>query len=406
MKIGLSIAYLRNGGGTYQLLYLAKALKKAGHDVTIFTLRDDIGKINSSLTNGLSIRSTHFDDKSLEKRHNQIVGYFVYLNYLVKAIYTLYSLINKEDFDILNPHEWPASWASSLVKFKKGTPLVWMCNDVWHIGKYKEFSEKRIVFQIGDLTLVRFADIILSLLIDRIVVLDGKIKSIIEKSYRAPVKIVRSGVDLNKFAKLPEKRIAREKLGLPQDRVIFLCFSIFLPHRRFEDAVKAFKIIHSNGKNNSTVLVIAGSASYDAGYAGKIRSLITEYGLEDRVFLKTEYFDEKKHLDLLSAADVFIFPNERQTWGLIVIEAMASGKPCIVSSGAGVSEIIEEKNNGFVFKVKNVTQLAQKMEVLLKDKNLREEIGENARKYVFDNLSWGKYADGMLKVFKEVLTLK
>ncbi len=400
MKIGLLLQELRNGGGAYQLLHLAQELTKQHHTIYIYTMKDSLTQLNPELTKDLIIRTLSKELK-INPAHGQLVGFLAFVFYQFRLCWALANLADQDELNLVNPHEWPMQWAGVLIKWRKKIPVVWMCNDVWQIGKYN--LEKRVVFKIGDRTIIPVFDLFLTRFVDQIVVLDHRIQKIILQHYQKKSVVVRSGLDLELFEKIPTQTEARKKTELPQDMFIFLCMSIFLKHRRFEDVVVAFKKLKEANPTQKMLLVIAGSDKYEKEYADAVRKIADEVGIADQVQFRTEYLPEVGKRLLLSAADVFIFPNQNQTWGIIVTEAMASGLPCIVSNGAGVHEIIQNQENGLIFKVRNIDQLSNEMERLLTNPQLKNKIGQQARKYVFENISWQKYGQSMINIFGQIL---
>jgi glycosyltransferase involved in cell wall biosynthesis len=300
--------------------------------------------------------------------------------------------------DILNPHEWPASWACVFVKLYKRVPVVWMCNDVWHLPD--EGEETRLRFKVMKKTVIGATDFILSLFIDRIVVLDNRIKGIVKNYYHKEAIVIRSGIDLEDYKKEISQASAREQLKIEKNSFVFICFSIFFPHRRFEDVIEAFRRLYN--ENSNARLMIIGSSQFDQDYYLKIKKLRESYNLQMAIDINDSFLPEDQVKKYLIAADVFVFPNEKQTWGLAVIEAMALGKPCIVSDEVGVHEIINNGENGLIFKCRNIDDLSEKMERLFKDEKLRKKIGLNAQKFVFANFSWENYAGQMMDVFQKV----
>jgi glycosyltransferase involved in cell wall biosynthesis len=106
-----------------------------------------------------------------------------------------------------------------------------------------------------------------------------------------------------------------------------------------------------------------------------------------------------------ASCDVFLFP-QQITWGLAVVEAMASSKPVIVAKGCGVAEIIQDNVNGMLVENGKPEEIAKKVENLITDPSLREKIGKNAMNYVKEHLSWEKYAMTMEGVFEKVVKNK
>ncbi len=398
MRIGFIIQELKNGGGSYQLLQLAQELKKRKHDVYIYTTKDSISSLRPDLTKRITIRTLHPSIRVKDESHGQLIGVILYLWYQMKLITAFIGLAKSDSLDVINPHEWPMHWAGVFLKLRKRIPVVWMCNDVWHITN----SENRILFKIVNKTLIQFMDLFLTFFVDEILVLDKRMFFIVSSYYHKKPLVVRSGIDLDKFQNMPTKKTSRKEFKLAQNSFMFLCFSIFFPHRRFEDAIFAFEKILKNVQTKiNPSLVIVGSDAYDKSYVEKIKNLVVEMGIQNNVFVRTGYFTEKEKLCLISACDVFVFPNEKQTWGIVVTEAMAAGKPCIVSDEAGIHDIIKNKENGMIFKVRDIDDLYRDMKELFEEEKLRNKLGKNARKYVFENLSWKKYAENMLNIFNK-----
>lgn len=394
MKIGIVCTTLDFGGGSYQLLELAKELSKR-NKVTVLVYEDKTeGKYNE-LKKNLDIKRVK---RSSKKTSGNVIEFF--FNSLLSQLSLARLILLEKDIDVLNPHEWPTFWSCIFVKLIKRKPIYWMCNDVWHIPNQQESFEKRTSFKLLNYFVVFPVDKFLALFIDKIIVLDNRVKRIVSQYYKKETVVIRSGVDLEKYKTILDKNSARVALGLPKGKIIFLCLSIFFKHRRFEDVLKAYKSMLNKKQYRESLVVIIGSKQYDMEYYQLIKKLVDNLQIKRQVVLKSDFIDEQKKNIFLSSCDVFVFPNEKQTWGLGVIEAMASGAACIVSDQAGVSEVINSWENGIIFKTADTKDLRIKMQALYDNPGLRKKIGKNAREYVFSNLSWEKYSTDMLNVFK------
>ena len=84
----------------------------------------------------------------------------------------------------------------------------------------------------------------------------------------------------------------------------------------------------------------------------------------------------------LVAADFLCLPSHREGFGSVIIEAAAVGIPAIGSQIYGISDAIIDKQTGLLFEVKNISQLRDRIQMLLEDENLRESLGSNARRNV------------------------
>ncbi|KAB3547275.1 MAG: glycosyltransferase, partial [ANME-2 cluster archaeon] len=106
-----------------------------------------------------------------------------------------------------------------------------------------------------------------------------------------------------------------------------------------------------------------------------LKKLVSDLGLEDRVIF-TGFMPD----DLLKAAykrcDLLAFPSHTEGFGLVVVEAWMYKKPVVVSTGAGVSELVMDGLNGYTFEPGNVSELAYKINTVLASPDYAECIGE------------------------------
>lgn len=110
---------------------------------------------------------------------------------------------------------------------------------------------------------------------------------------------------------------------------------------------------------------------------------------EDVCITGPKYGDDKAKEFLLS--DIFVFPTHyaNEAFPLVNLEAMSYGKPIISTNEGGIADMIEDQKTGFIIEARNPEILAEKISILLKDGNLRREMGKNAKitfneKYTLD----------------------
>ena len=100
---------------------------------------------------------------------------------------------------------------------------------------------------------------------------------------------------------------------------------------------------------------------------------------------------------LFSSADVFLMPSLHESGVLAIHEALASGLPVITTPNAG--SIVRDGKDGFVVPIRDVEALAEKMEKLYRDEQLRREMGVNARKRA-EEFTWERYRKTLGDVLK------
>ena len=115
----------------------------------------------------------------------------------------------------------------------------------------------------------------------------------------------------------------------------------------------------------------------------------------------TGLVSETDLINLYSSAEIYVFPSLYEGFGLPPLESMACQTPVAASYISSIPEVCG-KGNAVFFNPHDYKDMAIKINALLKDKNLREELIQNGFKWV-KNFSWDKMADETLKIYKECL---
>jgi phosphatidylinositol alpha 1,6-mannosyltransferase len=96
--------------------------------------------------------------------------------------------------------------------------------------------------------------------------------------------------------------------------------------------------------------------------------------------------------------DLFVFPSETDTFGLVVLEAFASGVPAVVRDAGGPKEIVQHGKTGYV--AGNLEQFVAFTDSLLKEPEVLRSMGLAAREYALST-SWEKIFEGMYKAYAQ-----
>jgi glycosyltransferase involved in cell wall biosynthesis len=174
-----------------------------------------------------------------------------------------------------------------------------------------------------------------------------------------------------------------------------------MPHRRLEDAIEAVALLKRQGQRIK--LLLAGSGALFPEYFASLQALTTEQGLQDTVIFTGKVADDEMR-DFFCACDAFLFPNENQTWGLAVLEAMACGTPVLVSQGAAVHEVLTDGHDAVLFPARDPGALAQEIEQLIANPNERAKIAANGLELVRTEYNWQRFGEKMADVFRQVVS--
>lgn len=167
----------------------------------------------------------------------------------------------------------------------------------------------------------------------------------------------------------------------------------------FSLAVRAFQIFAE--KNPSSTLTIAG----DGPEGPRLKRLIRSQNMEDKVkLLGTIPRDDL--LSRMDASDVLLFPSLRDGGGAVVIEAMAAARPVVCLDVGGPGFYVAD---GCGIKItpttslETVNDLADALERLYLDKELRMEIGRTAREHVQEIYHWDKLGERLMEIYRPII---
>lgn len=177
----------------------------------------------------------------------------------------------------------------------------------------------------------------------------------------------------------------------------FLWVARFIDWKHPELPVKAAKVLASKGYDFEINMYGAGPETE------KIKKLIQENNLGSFVNLKGN-LPNKDILKEMDSHDAFLFTSDRnEGWGAVVNEAMGRGCPVIGSNAIGaVPFLIQDKENGIIFKDRNLDDLVACMELIIKDSELREKMAINAYKTIQDKWSPKVAAENLLQLIEAI----
>jgi glycosyltransferase involved in cell wall biosynthesis len=197
-------------------------------------------------------------------------------------------------------------------------------------------------------------------------------------------------IDLGAYDKPSADEIERfdQKFGIQEDDRVLLIVARLDPQKGHDRAIKAFARVVRNFPNSK--LIIIGDGSFSGSKQGiglskaeillnQLRELVTTLGLEENVV----FTGHLTHSELQAAyqrCELTILPSVLEGFGLVVIESWIYKKPTLVSSAAGISELIKQGENGFLFSPDNLDDLADKISSLLSDQDLARSLGKNGYK--------------------------
>lgn len=210
--------------------------------------------------------------------------------------------------------------------------------------------------------------------------------------------LIPNGVDLSRFV-IPESKLQKSlDLQKPNRRVI-ITVSRLVPKNGLADLITAFHILRSKlSPSDQAVqnlkLVIIGNGPQRE----ELFQLSADLGLKENVEFLGSIPNEEIY-DHLSSSSVFVRPSRSEGLGVAFLEAMAAGVPIVAPPVGGIPDFLRDGKTGIFCKVGDPNDIADKINMILSDDNLRERLVLNGRKLVEEKYDWDKIAVQFKKIY-------
>ncbi len=215
------------------------------------------------------------------------------------------------------------------------------------------------------------------------------------------IKIVNYGINLKifKFSE-GERDNVRQKLNIPNHDKVILFLSLLSKQKGADIAIRALNYLADNNKNIK--LIIAG----DGEYLEEAKLLVNNFNLSSRAIF-TGFIHNEDTSKYYNASDVFIFPTLRlESFGIVIAEAMACGKPVIASNIGSIPDVIDNGINGILIPPGDFKELAGQINFLLNDKQYSEMLSQNARRKAMERFGLDRMIEETIDVFELARTGK
>lgn len=360
MKIGLvsPYDYAIPGGVTNHISHLADCFARMGHQVKVLAPCSN-DRPHASPNGVIPLgRVTHVP-------HNGSIAAVTLSWWLMPKVR---ATLANEGFDVVHVHE-PVC------------PLLpWMVlslSNAVNVGSFHAYYERSFWYSVGGYTL---AKMLTSRLTGKIAV-SAAARDCVNRYLPGDYGLIPNGIDLERFARntRPLREFCDGKLN-----ILFV--------GRLEERKGIIHLLQSyeqvKQEYPDTRLIIVGPDSGNGKY--DYRQEVAKKGLEDVAFVG--YVPEADLPRYYHTADIFCAPAiGKESFGIILLEAMAAGKPIIASKITGYSQLLNSGVEGLLVPPKDTPALGQAICTLLSDKAMREEMGargkEKVKRYSWENVA-------------------
>lgn len=347
-KIGIT-CYPTVGGSGVVATELGKALAEKGHDIHFIT---------SSLPFRLDEQKANIYFHEVEVNQYSV---FRYPPYDLALASKMADVINRENLDILHvhyaiPHAISAYLAKEMTDRDVKVVTTLHGTDITVLGYDPSLSD---IIRFG----IEKSDVVTA-------VSDDLIRQTNELlDINKPVETVYNFVDHRIYypREVPE---LKAKLGISPDSKVLSHVSNFRKVKRVGDVVRVLAKVR---EQTDAVLLLIG----EGPELKVISRLVSELGLTDYVHFLG---NQKRIAELLSISDVSLLLSEKESFGLVILEAMACGVPVVGTDIGGIPEVIEDGVSGAICPVADIAAASEKTLRILQNSDLRKSMSKAAVK--------------------------
>ena len=364
LKIALVVKQLNVRGGTHkQLLRLAEYLVAAGHEIRVFTQTYDPAMTYPEFS----------AFKVISIKVPQVIARWKLVCEQVKQI--ALALRIAKWADVVNIHDLGCEELTLWLKIATNCMIVWQVNDISHVYRIGASAQ---MLERWHYPIRRRLYSSIAVLPEVITVNVGKNRARIEKLFARNARLYYCGVDA-----LPDRLDRGDRARGMEIEVVST--GLFFRYRNYEG------IIHSLAYARRVLdiqanLKIIGSTKYDPLYAAEVQQLADREGVPTMILGEV---DEPTLRDCYRRADLFMFMNIDQSWGLAIFEAMSCGIPCVISNSVGAVEVLEDGVHAIIVPPTNVIETAMRIQRLINNDDARLNMVERARDLT-KKMSWAE----------------
>ena len=296
-------------------------------------------------------------------------------------------------FDVVHAHDWLVAVAGDHLAKRFGCPLVATIHATEH-GRHQGFVSRYPQSHIHGVE--RWLAHRAERLITCSVYMREHVADVfgVEES---EVSVIPNGIDPSDLEPVGDLRGLRRRFAGPQQRLIVLVGRLVY-EKGFQLALEALpQLVERLG---DVRFLVAGSGTHEAA----LRRQASELGLDAHGQFLGWVGDDLLH-SLYRIADLTIVPSIYEPFGLVALEAMASGCPCLVADTGGLREIVPgHERVGLRFRSRDPRSLAEMAERLLTDRGLRDRLVADASEHVL-RFDWHDVARQVSRLYREVAGL-
>lgn len=355
------ILYLHAGAELYGadivLLELLKGINKKKYNPYVI-LPCDGPLVEKLVENNIQVEVVEYP--ILRRKYFNFIGIIRYLIDYIKYSRRIAKICKERGFDIVHTN---TAAVLEGIYLKRNLNI----KQVWHI--HEIITKPKAVH--------KFLSYLISKYSDEVITVSDAVKKHLESTryFNKEIKVIYNGVDNNIFNKDNEKEYIKNELNIPKEALVVGMIGRVNAWKGQNDFLEAMDIVLENNKNVYAMLV-GGVFEGEEWRMQDLKEKISKMKHNNRIILE-DYRSDTKNIHALY--DIFVLPSiNPDPLPTVVLEAMATATPVVAYRHGGVCEMVKEGYNGELSEVRNIKELANNIEKLIKNEELIKYQSENA----------------------------
>ena len=303
------------------------------------------------------------------------------------------------DADLVHCHTWYSHFGGILAKKNYGLPLV---ITVHSLEPLRPWKREQLA---GGYDFSLWVETTALEMADAIIAVSGATKHDIEHLFdidSARVHVIHNGVDLSRYRKI-ESNTVLKRYGIDSRKPYMLFVGRITRQKGFHHLVRAIQFMDRDSQ-----IVLCAAAPDTPEMAEEMKTAVERAQAQrPGIIWINEMVDQQSACELYSHAAVFVCPSIYEPFGIINLEAMACETAVVASAVGGIKEVVIDGETGFLVPFEQMKgspfeainpekfarDLAERVNELMRDRQLRERFGKAGRKRVETNFSWSAIAE-------------
>jgi len=375
-----------------------------------------VGYLSRELAKTMPVEVRCFGNQHLEEGNLTVIGFELDTNNFTcpKPLRSALGAVRRctdfnttnIDSDLVHCHTWYSHFGGILAKKNYGLPLVITVHSLEPLRPWKrEQLAGAYAFSLWvEKTALEMADAIIAV--------SGATKHDIDRLFNvdpARVHVIHNGIDLDQYRKV-DSTGALKRYGVDPAKPYLLFVGRIARQKGFQHLVRAIQFMDRNFQ------IVLCAAAPDTPQLAEEMRIAVERAEAHRpgIIWIDEMVNQQTACELYSHAAVFVCPSIYEPFGIINLEAMACETPVVATAVGGIKEVVVDGETGFLVPLEQMKEspfeaidpeklardIAQRVNELMSDRQLRERFGKAGRKRVEENFSWAAIAEKTKKLYE------